>query len=107
MSEAGILRDRLSPVSSLMELAAVVVVKQGLKVGPEDVTPQLLNYLDSVMRCLCGKPVWNNVVTAMVSLDLSRVASQISAGGLTTVSIEAQLCSVRCLNLFKNNPYAF
>ena len=106
-TEARTLRDRLSPVSSLMELCAAAVVKQRLKVGPEDVTPQLLHYLDSVMRCLCGKPVWNNVVTALVNMDLSRVASQISAGGLSTVFIEAQLCSTKCLNIFKNNPYAF
>ena len=106
-SEARTLRDRLSPVSSLTELCAATVVRRGLKVGPEDVTPQLLHYLDSVMRCLCGKPVWNNVVTALVNMDLSRVANQISAGGLSTVCIEAQLCSTKCLNVFKNNPYAF
>ena len=106
-TEARTLRDRLSPVSSLTELCAATVVKRGLKVGPEDVTPQLLNYLDSVMRCLCGKPVWNNVITALVTMDLSRVANQISAGGLSTVCIEAQLCSTKCLNIFKNNPYAF
>ena len=106
-TEARTLRDRLSPVSSLTELCASTVVRRGLKVGPEDVSPQLLQYLDSVMRCLCGKPVWTNVVTALVSMDLSRVASQISAGGLSTVCIEAQLCSTKCLNVFKNNPYAF
>ena len=106
-SEARTLRDRLSPVSSLTELCAGTVVRLGLKVGPEDVSPQLLHYLDSVMRCLCGKPVWNNVVTALVNMDLSRVANQISAGGLSTVCIEAQLCSTKCLNIFKNNPYAF
>ena len=104
-SSARTLRDRLSPVSSLTELAAVSVVQQGLKVGPEDVTPHLLHYLDSVMRCLCGRPVWNNVVTALVSMDLSRVSSQISAGAHTTLCIEAQLCSNKCLNAFKNNPY--
>ena len=106
-TEARTLRDRLSPVSSLTELCAATVVKRGLAVGPEDVTPQLLHYLDSVMRCLCGKPVWNNVITALVNMDLSRVANQISAGGLRTVCIEAQLCSTKCLNIFKNNPYAF
>ena len=104
-TEARTVRDRLSPVSSLMELSAVSVVQQGLQVGPEDVTAQLLHYLDSVMRCLCGRPVWNNVVTALVSMDLSRVSKQISAGGLTSLCIEAQLCSNKCLNAFKNNPY--
>ena len=88
-----------------MELAAVSVVEQGLVVGPEDVIPPVLQYLDSVMRCLCGRPVWNNVVTALVSMDLSRVSCQISAGGINSLCIEAQLCSKKCLNAFKNNPY--
>ena len=61
----------------------------------------------SGMRCLCGKPVWTNVAVALVSLDLSKVATQFSAGGLDTVCIEAQLCSRKCLELFMKNPYAF
>ena len=63
----------------------------------------------SGMRCLCGKAVWSNVAVALVSLDLSKVATQFSAGGLylDTVCIEAQLCSRKCLELFMKNPYAF
>ena len=59
------------------------------------------------MNCLCGEPVWNNVVTALVPMSLLRVASQISASGLDSVCLEASLCSLKCLNMFQNNPYAF
>jgi len=106
-TEPRTLRDRLEDVGTLLEIVARFVVKKGIRVGPEDVTPQLLNYLDSGMRCLCGNPVWNNVVTALVTMDLGRVATQISAGGLDRVCIEASLCSNKCLQMFQNNPYAF
>ena len=46
-TEPRVLRDRLENVGTLLELVARYVVKKGLSVGPEDVTPQLLNYLDS------------------------------------------------------------
>jgi len=59
------------------------------------------------VRCLCGCPVWNNVVTALVTMELGRVATEISAGGLDRVCIEASLCSNKCLKMFQNNPYAF
>ena len=59
------------------------------------------------VRCLCGCPVWNNVVTALVTMELGRVATEISAGGLDRVCIEASLCSNKCLQMFQNNPYAF
>jgi len=106
-TEPRTLRNRLEDVGTLLEIVARFVVKKGISVGPEDVTPQLLNYLDSGMRCLCGCPVWNNVVTALVTMDLGRVATQISAGGLDRVCIEASLCSDKCLQMFQNNPYAF
>lgn len=106
-TESRTLRNRLEDVGTLLEIVARYVVKKGMNVGPEDVTPQLLNYLDSGMRCLCGCPVWNNVVTALVTMDLGRVATQISAGGLDRVCIEASLCSNKCLQMFQNNPYAF
>jgi len=106
-TEPRTLRNRLEDVGTLLEIVARFVVKKGISVGPEDVTPQLLNYLDSGMRCLCGCPVWNNVVTALVTMDLGRVATQISAGGLDRVCIEASLCSSKCLQMFQNNPYAF
>jgi len=106
-TEPRTLRDKLEDVGTLLEIVARYIVKKGITVGPEDVTPQLLNYLDSGMKCLCGCPVWNNVVTALVTMDLSRVATQISAGGLDRVCIEASLCSNKCLQLFQNNPYAF
>jgi len=106
-TESRVLRDRLENVSTLLELVARHIIKKGMAVGPEDVTPQLLNYLDSGMRCLCGCPVWNNVVTALVSMDLSRVSSSISSGGVDRVCIEASLCSNKCLQMFQNNPYAF
>jgi len=105
--EPRVLRDRLENVSTLLELVARYITKKGITVGPEDVTPQLLNYLDSGMRCLCGSPVWNNVVTALVKMDLSRVSSSISSGGVDRVCIEASLCSNKCLQMFQNNPYAF
>ena len=41
------LRDRLEPVSSLLELAAVQVVTRNITVTEEDVGPRLLAYLDS------------------------------------------------------------
>jgi len=106
-TEPRTLRNRLEDVGTLLEIVARFVVKKGISVGPEDVTPQLLNYLDSGMRCLCGCPVWNNVVTSLVTMDLGRVAMQISAGGLDRVCIEASLCSSKCLQMFQNNPYAF
>jgi len=106
-SEARILRNRLENVSSLLELAARDLVRRGVTVDPEEVFPRLLAYLESGMRCLCSKPVWNNVVTALVKMDLGRVATQVSAGGLSTVSIETSLCSMHCLEKFKNNPYAY
>jgi len=106
-TEPRTLRNRLEDVGTLLEIVAKYLVKKGISVGPEDVTPQLLNYLDSGMKCLCGCPVWNNVVTALVTMDLGRVATQISAGGLDRVCIEASLCSNRCLQMFQNNPYAF
>jgi len=106
-TEPRVLRDRLENVGTLLELVARYIVRKGLAVGPEDVTPQLLNYLDSGMRCLCGCPVWNNVVTALVTMDLARVSSSISAGGVDRVCIEASLCSNKCLQMFQNNPYAF
>jgi len=105
--ETRILRNRLEDVSSLLELSASFVVRSGMRVSPEEVVPQLLAYLDSGMRCLCSKPVWNNVVTALVIMDLTRVATQVSAGGISTVSIETSLCSLACLEKFKNNPYAY
>ena len=51
------LRDRLEPVSSLLELAAVQVVSRNIRVTEEDVDPRLLAYLDSgnpavVILCL-------------------------------------------------------
>jgi len=106
-TEPKVLRDRLENVGTFLEIVAKDIVKRGVSVGPEDVTPQLLNYLDSGMRCLCGCPVWNNVVTALVTMDLGRVATQISAGGLDSLCIEASLCSAKCLQMFQNNPYAF
>jgi len=106
-TEPKVLRDRLEDVGTLLEIVAKDIVKKGISVGPEDVAPQLLNYLDSGMRCLCGSPVWNNVITALVTMDLGRVATQISAGGLDSICIETSLCSVKCLQLFQNNPYAF
>ena len=72
----------------------------------EDVHPALLAYLDSGMRCLCGKPVWSNVTVALVPMVLARVSNEIT-GGLDSVCIEAQLCSNKCLQNFMNNPYAF
>ena len=106
-TEPRTLRDRLEPVSSLLELAAVHLVTHNVQVGADDVHTALLQYLDSGMRCLCSKPVWTNVAVALVSLDLGKVASQISIGGLDSVCIEAQLCSQKCLQLFMKNPYAF
>jgi len=105
--DSKILRNRLESVGTLLELAAKAIVKKRIILGPEDVTPQLLNYMDSAMNCLCGEPVWNNVVTALVPMSLLRVASQISASGLDSVCLEASLCSLKCLNMFQNNPYAF
>ena len=105
-TEPRTLRDRLTPVSTLMELAAVDLVRRQIRVTEEDVHPALLAYLDSGMRCLCGKPVWSNVVVALVSMELARVAKEIT-GGLDSVCIEAQLCSNKCLQNFMNNPYAF
>merc|ERR1712059_22373 len=97
---------RLDTVPSLLEMVATVLVKQAVRLSPEDVTPQLLAYMDSGMRCLCSQPVWNNVVTALVKMDICRVATEVSAGGISTVNIEASLCSMYCLEKFKNNPYA-
>ena len=101
------MRDRLCSVSTLLELAAVHLVSRNVTISPEDVHPALLQYLDSGMRCLCGKPVWTNVAVALVTMDLARVANQISVGGLDSVCIEAQLCSQKCVQLFMKNPYAF
>ena len=106
-TEPRTLRNRLESVSSLLELAAVNIVSRNIRVSPEDVHPALLQYLDSGMRCLCSKPVWTNVAVALVTLDLGKVANQISIGGLDSVCIEAQLCSQKCLQLFMKNPYAF
>ena len=101
------MRDRLCSVSTLMELSAVDLVSRNVRISPEDVHPALLQYLDSGMRCLCGKPVWTNVAVVLVTMDLGKVATQISAGGLDSVCIEAQLCSHKCVQLFMKNPYAF
>jgi len=106
-TEPRTLRDRLVPVPTLLEMAAVNLVSRNIRINPEDVHPVLLQYIDSGMRCLCGKPVWTNVAVALVSLDLSKVATEISAGGLDFVCIEANLCSHKCLELFMKNPYAF
>jgi len=106
-TESRVLRDRLENVGTMLEMVARFIVKKGITVDPEEVTPQLLNYLDSGMTCLCGCPVWNNVVTALVNMDLARVSTTISAGGVDRVCIEASLCSNKCLNMFQNNPYAF
>ena len=46
-TESRTLRNRLEDVGTLLEIVARYVVKKGMNVGPEDVTPQLLNYLDS------------------------------------------------------------
>merc|ERR1712059_30869 len=105
-TDTKVLRNRLETVPSLLEMVATVLVKQAVRLSPEDVTPQLLAYMDSGMRCLCSQPVWNNVVTALVKMDICRVATEVSAGGISTVNIEASLCSMYCLEKFKNNPYA-
>ena len=42
-----VVRDRLEPVVSLLELAARQTVLRDISVSPEEVTPQLLQYLDS------------------------------------------------------------
>ena len=104
--EPRVLRDRLEPVPSLLELVARNVQRRGTRLLPEEITPQLLAYMDSGMRCLCSCPVWNSVVTALVSLDLARVASTVSAGGLASVPIEVCFCSRTCLAKYQNNPYA-
>jgi len=106
-TDTRVLRNKLEIVPSLLEMVATVLVKQAVRLAPEDVTPQLLAYMDSGMRCLCSRPVWNNVVTALVRMDICRVATEVSAGGISTVNIEASLCSMECLEKFKNNPYAF
>jgi len=102
-----VLKNRLEGVPSLLEIVARFVRVKGLRASPEDVTPQVLAYLDSEMRCLCSLPVWNNVVISTVELDLHRVSSSVSAGGHNSVLIEACLCSMGCLQKFKNNPYAY
>ena len=104
--EPRVLRDRLEAVPSLLELVARKVKGSGVRLSPEDVTPQVLAYMDSGMRCLCSRPVWNSVVTALVSLDLGRVASTVSAGGRGSLPMEVCLCSNSCLQKFRNNPYA-
>jgi len=105
--ESRILRDRLQKVPSLLEIAARLIVCRGIKTTPEDLTPQMIAYLDSGMRCLCSAPVWNSVVSAIVVLELRRVCSTLSSDGLDSVPLEANLCSGECLQKFQNNPYAF
>jgi len=45
--ESRILRNKLEDVGTLLEIVARYIVKKGVSVGPEDVTHQLLMYLDS------------------------------------------------------------
>lgn len=104
--EPRVLRNRLESVPSLLELVARFVQIKGISATAETVTPQVLAYLDSGMRCLCSLPVWNNVVTATVRLDLSRVSTSVCAS-LDSVLIEACLCSNQCLRKVQNNPYSY
>lgn len=104
--EPRVLRDRLEVVPSLLETSARFLRKSGVSIPPDEVAPQLLAYLDSGVHCLCSKPVWNSVVTAIVTLALHRVATSVSAGGRDSLPMEVCLCSTLCLQKFRNNPYA-
>jgi len=104
--EPRVLRDRLEVVPSLLETSARFLRTSGVSIPPDEVAPQLLAYLDSGVRCLCSKPVWNSVVTAIGSLDLHRVATSVSANGKDSLPMEVCLCSSLCLQKFRNNPYA-
>jgi len=103
---SAVLRERLEGVPSLLELVGRWVVRRGARLTAEDVTPQLLAFLDSGVRCLCSTPVWSSVVVALVTLDLHRVAASVSAGGRDALSMEVSLCSTACLEKYRNNPYA-
>jgi len=106
LQEPRVLRDRLEAVPSLLETCARYLRTSGTHIPPDEVAPQLLSYLDSGVRCLCSKPVWNSVVTAIVPLDLNRVATTVSVGGKSSLPMEVCLCSTQCLQKFRNNPYA-
>ena len=93
-------------VPTLLELVARSVKRRGVTLRPEDVTPQVLQYMDSGVSCLCLAPVWTSCVTALVTLDLHRVANTVSAGGLDALPTQVCLCSAACLARFSNNPYA-
>jgi len=102
-----VISNKLQPVSTLLEIAAKAIVRQKIRVDPEDIFPQLMAYLNSCMYCPCKQPVWNNCARALVKLQLSRVSSSVSCEGLNEVAMDASLCSSKCLKLFQNNPFAF
>jgi len=106
-SQARVVSNKLTGVSNLLELSACQVIKHKIKYEPEDMFPQLLRYLESVMYCPCKKPIWNNVARAMVKLQLARISSSVSCNGLKEVNMDAFLCSSKCLKTFVNNPFAF
>eukprot|EP00088_Acartia_fossae_P028711 TRINITY_DN2953_c0_g1_i13.p1 TRINITY_DN2953_c0_g1~~TRINITY_DN2953_c0_g1_i13.p1 ORF type:complete len:414 (+),score=81.12 TRINITY_DN2953_c0_g1_i13:83-1324(+) len=106
-SEPRVISNKLTGVSSLLEISAKVVVKQKITYTPEDMFPQLFRYMESVMYCPCSEPVWNNVARAMVKLQLSRISRSVSCNFLKEVNMDASLCSTKCLNTFISNPFAF
>jgi len=105
--ETKVISNKLEAVSSLLEIIARNIVKNKIKVSPDDIFPRLMAYLDSCMFCPCKEPVWNNCARALVKLQLGRVSHSVSCEGLAEVAMDASLCSVKCLTLFQNNPFAF
>ena len=69
----------------------------------------LVSYLDSAKKCLCGSYCFESFVHYLYRLDLRRVATNLTAvdlSGRMHAPAEAFLCSQSCLERYQKNPYA-
>lgn len=104
---SGLVR-RCSELSlpTLMELAGRTIKKHRLNYDPYTVPITLCHYLDSAKKCLCGTACFSAYLHYIAPLDLHRVSATVTAvdrQGNTRASVEAFLCSAKCLRLWRLN----
>ncbi|XP_045133468.1 leucine-rich repeat protein 1-like [Portunus trituberculatus] len=101
----GIVRDRLTSGGAprLREVAARSCVKRGLKPTASDIPATLVEYLESYLHCICGRPCFESHILACIPLNLERLSTSIVVKQVirSTVPAMATLCSLRCWDMSK------
>ncbi|XP_027217195.2 leucine-rich repeat protein 1 [Penaeus vannamei] len=102
-SQLGIVANNMPKgVPNLREIASAYCVKRGLRPTAADIPATLVEYLQSWLKCLCGRICYESHILTCISLNLKLVAPALTIGNAleTSTPALATLCSQKCFDKF-------